>query len=100
MYWPSIAGTTARIGVTEFDAVQQHPGRRPAPSGIDVQAADAWPAASDAPTNAAMAIHEKRSLVKVIGMALSRDVLQSAVDGDWIPNPRRSEPPRQADAPT
>jgi hypothetical protein len=51
---------------------QPHAGRHALASGIDEQEADASPAVSDAATNAAKAIDEKRSLEGVIGMASPR----------------------------
>ena len=67
--------------MADFDALRQHAGRYPPASGIDVQAADASLFTSDAPTHAARAIHETRSLAKAIGMVPSRNGPDSTFDG-------------------
>jgi hypothetical protein len=73
---PIVAGTAARTGMADRDALQ-HAGRHPPEAGIDAHAADASTVTSDEPTSAPRAIHERRSFVKVIGMVLSRTAFSS-----------------------
>ncbi len=75
-----MAAPETRIGVADSDDLQQQTVRHPAASGIDVQEANASPVINDAPTNAARAIAEIRSLVKAIGMVPSRNILRRAFD--------------------
>ena len=72
MFWPTVADIVARFGMADCDALQ-HAERHPRAPGIDVQAADASAVTSDAPTSAAKAIDERRSLFSVIGMVPSRN---------------------------
>ncbi len=52
----------------DSEAWQQHAVRHSPAAVIDSHAADASPVTSDAPTNAARAIHEKRNLERLIGI--------------------------------
>jgi len=71
-FWWAIAGPAASgVGLADAGVLQQpQTGEHAKASGF-VQEADTPPEVSNAPTNAARAIHECRSLVRVMGMVPS-----------------------------